>query len=113
MPTPRPLRRNRDFLLLWSGQAISELGTRTAWIAYPLLVLALTGSPAKAGIVGFANRFPLVVFSLPAGALVDRWERKRIMLVCDAGRAVGVGSIALSLALGRLAFAQIVLVAAV
>jgi MFS family permease len=98
-------------MLLWSGQAVSELGTRTAWIAYPLLVLALTGSPAKAGIVGFANRFPFVLFSLPAGALVDRWDRKRIMLVCDAGRAVGVGSIAAALAIGRLSFTQILFVA--
>ena len=51
-----PLRRNRDFNLLWSGQVLSDLGTRVAEIAMPLLVLALTGSPAKAGIAGFARR---------------------------------------------------------
>src|ERR671939_2029323 len=104
MPSSGPLRRNRDFMLLWSGQAVSELGTRTAWIAYPLLVLAITGSPAKAGIVTFANRFPYFLFSLPAGALVDRWERKRIMLVCDAGRLLGAASIVVALAAGRLSF---------
>jgi MFS family permease len=107
------LRRNRDFMLLWSGQAVSELGTRTAWLAYPLLVLAMTDSPAKAGIVTFANRFPFFLFSLPAGALVDRWNRKRIMLACDAGRLVGALSIAGALLIGRASFVQVVVVAAV
>jgi hypothetical protein len=107
----RALRRNREFMLLWSGQAVSELGTRTAWIAYPLLVLAITGSPAQAGIVGFANRLPFLLFSLPAGAIVDRWNRKRIMLACDAGRAVGVGSVAAALAVGHIRVAHIVFVA--
>jgi MFS family permease len=106
-----PLRHNRDFMLLWVGQAVSELGSRTAWIAYPLLVLALTGSPAKAGIVGSASRFPYVLFSLPAGALVDRWNRRRVMLICDAGRAAGVGSIAAVLATGHIAFIHILAVA--
>ncbi len=98
-------------MLLWTGQAVSELGTRTAWIAYPLLVLALTGSPAKAGLVGFASRVPFLLFSLPAGAFVDRWDRRRIMLVCDAGRAIGVGSIAAALALEHITFVHILIVA--
>ena len=110
---PRSLRRNRDFMLLWSGQAVSELGSRTAWLAYPLLVLGLTGSPAKAGIVTFANRFPFFLFSLPAGALVDRWDRKRIMLACDAGRLLGAVSIAGAILIGRASFVQVVVVAAV
>jgi MFS family permease len=112
-PAPATLRKNRDFMLLWSGQAVSEVGSRAAWLAYPLLVLALTHSPAKAGIVTFANRFPFFLFSLPAGALVDRWNRKRIMLLCDAGRLVGAVSIALALLIGRISFIQVVLVAAV
>ena len=63
MPAPDPaaavpLRRNRDFLLLWSGQVVSTIGTRITSLAYPLLVLALTRSPAKAGIVGFAQTLP-------------------------------------------------------
>jgi DNA-binding transcriptional ArsR family regulator len=84
---PQPLWRNRDFLLLWSGQTISTLGTRISGLAYPLLVLAVTGSPAQAGLVGFAQTLPYLVWFLPAGALVDRWDRKRVMLVADAGRA--------------------------
>jgi MFS family permease len=109
--SPSALLRNREFMLLWSGQAVSELGTRTAWIAYPLLVLAITASPAQAGIVGFANRLPFLLFSLPAGAIVDRWDRKRIMLACDAGRAIGVGSVAGALAVGHITLAHVVIVA--
>lgn len=107
------LRKNRDFMLLWSGQAVSEVGSRTAWLAYPLLVLGMTHSPAKAGIVTFVNRFPFFLFSLPAGALVDRWNRKRIMLLCDAGRLAGAASIAVALLTGHAGFVQVVVVAAV
>jgi MFS family permease len=96
---------------LWSGQVVSTLGTRVSSVAYPLLVLALTHSPAKAGIVGFAQTLPYMLFFLPAGALVDRWNRKRIMLAADACRALALGSIAVGLAVGPLPFAQIVVAA--
>lgn len=108
-----PLRHNRDFTLLWGGQVVSELGGRVSAIAFPLLVLALTGSPARAGIVGFAETLPLLVLTLPAGALVDRWDRKRVMIVADAACCLALGSVALGLALRTLPFAQIVVVAGV
>jgi len=106
-----PLWRNRDFILLWSGQVVSTIGTRVTSVAYPLLVLAQTHSPAKAGLVGFAQSLPYMLFYLPAGALVDRWNRKRVMLVADAGRALALGSLALALALDELTLAQIIVVA--
>jgi MFS family permease len=96
-----PLRRNRDFLLLWSGQVVSTVGSEVSQIAYPLLVLALTRSPRDAGIVGFARALPFLLFYLPAGAYVDRWDRKRVMLAADAGRALALGSVAIWLALGH------------
>lgn len=116
MPAPDPaatvpLRRNRDFLLLWSGQVVSTIGTRITSLAYPLLVLALTRSPAKAGIVGFAQTLPFLLVYLPAGALVDRLNRKTVMLVSDGGRALALASIAVALAVDRLSLAQIALVA--
>jgi predicted MFS family arabinose efflux permease len=109
--SPPPLWRNRDFVLLWTGQVVSVLGTRVTGVAYPLLVLALTHSPAKAGIVGFAQSLPFMLFYLPAGALVDRWNRKRVMLVAEAGRALALGSIAVALAFGSATLAQIIAVA--
>lgn len=106
-----PLRRNRDFILLWSGQVVSTLGTRITSLAYPLLVLALTGSPAQAGVVGFAQTLPFLLLFLPAGALADRWDRKRVMLVADAGRAVALASVALALATGRPTIPHLIAVA--
>lgn len=101
------LWRNRDYNLLWAGQMVSSVGTQASTLAFPLLLLALTGSPAQAGLASALRALPYVVFSLPAGALVDRWDRKRVMLVCDALRAVALGSIPVALALGHLSALQI------
>lgn len=106
-----PLRRNRDFLVLWSAQLVSTLGSQVSLLAFPLLVLARTGSPAKAGLVGFANTIPAVLFYLPAGVLVDRHDRRRVMVAASAIGAVALGSIPAALAIGHLAFEQIVVVA--
>ncbi|GAB3136762.1 MFS transporter [Micromonospora sonneratiae] len=97
-----PLHRNRDFLLLWSGSAISMLGSSASLVAYPLLVLAMTGSPGAAGLAGFVALLPTLLFQLPAGALVDRWDRKRVMIWCDLLRALGVGSIVVAIAVDEL-----------
>jgi transmembrane secretion effector len=106
-----PLRRNRDFTLLWSGELVSTLGSQMSLVAFPLLVLALTGSPAKAGVVGFAKTVPALLFYLPAGVLVDRHDRRIIMVASNAIGAIALGSIPVGLALGHLPFAQIVVVA--
>jgi MFS family permease len=105
-----PLPTNRDFRLLWLGSVVSVLGSRASAIAYPLLVLALTGSPADAGLAGFAATIPYLLWQLPAGALVDRWNRKLIMIACDAGRALALASIVLVLALDRISLPQIIAV---
>ncbi|MET9022024.1 MFS transporter [Actinopolymorpha sp. NPDC004070] len=92
---PLPLHRNRDFRRLWVGQACSELGSGAAGLAYPLLVLALTGSPVQAGLVGTVRMAAGTLFGLPAGALVDRWNRRRVLIGCEALRAcAAVGLVA-------------------
>ena len=111
MPDPAPLRRNRDFQLLWIGQAISALGSRASTVAYPLLVLSLTGSPAQAGIVGFAATIPYLLIQLPAGVLVDRIDRRRAMMACDAGRLVVLAGLAAAVAAGHAPLALIAAVA--
>ena len=108
-----PLRRNRDFMLLWSGQVVSAIGSEITYVAYPLLVLALTHSPAKAGLTGFCVTIPWLAFTLPAGALVDRWNRKHVMIVADLGRVLALTSIGVAIWLGRLTFAQILVAATV
>ncbi len=101
------LWHSRDYLLLWSGQTISSLGTNISQVAFPLLVLALTNSPFQAGLAGALRLLPYFLFGLPAGALVDRWDRRRVMLLCDLGRAVSLVSIPLALALGHLTLLQL------
>lgn len=105
-----PLRRNRDFVLLQLGQLLSATGTQSTSIAYPLLVLALTHSPAKAGIVGFARVVPYALFGLPAGAAADRWNRKRLMIAADSVRVLAIGSLAATILSGDAVFWQIPLV---
>lgn len=99
--TAPPLRRNRDFLLLWTGAGATLLGTRASAIAYPLLVLWHTGSAAQAGLVGFAALLPSLVVQMHAGALVDRWDRRRLMIACDLGCVVAVGTVAATVFLGH------------
>jgi MFS family permease len=106
-----PLYRNREFMILWTSQAVSTVGTRVTTVAYPLLVLGLTGSPAQAGLVAFAQTLPYLVWFLPAGALVDRWDRKRVMILCEVGRAIALGSVAVAIALGTVTIVQLVVVA--
>ncbi|MDQ3964455.1 MAG: MFS transporter [Actinomycetota bacterium] len=96
-----PLRRNRDFRVLWISQAMSTLGSRVTSIALPLLVLGITGSPARAGLIGFAQTLPFLVFFLPGGALVDRLDRKRLMLASDAARAIAFTTLVVALAWGE------------
>jgi len=106
-----PLHRNRDFMILWTSQVLSTVGTRVSGIAYPLLVLAITRSPTQAGIVAFAQTLPFLLLFLPAGALVDRWDRRLVMLICEAGRGLALGSVAVAALLGSVTVAQLVVVA--
>ena len=88
------LSRNRDFVLFQAGQLLSTAGSSLSSIAYPLLVLGLTGSPAQAGLVSFARLLPSPLLALPAGVLSDRFDRRRIMLTSDAVRAVAMAALA-------------------
>ncbi|MGH3158693.1 MAG: MFS transporter [Streptosporangiaceae bacterium] len=90
---PVPLRRNRDFTLLWTGQATSTLGSQISTIAYPLLILVTTGSAAEAGIVASASMIGMLVFLLPAGVTADRYPRKRIMVIASLVEMMVVGTV--------------------
>lgn len=95
--TARPLRRNRNFQLLWTGQVLSDVGTQAGTLAYALLVLDLTHRAAfLSGLVSTVASAAAFAVRLPAGALADRLDQRRAMLACDAVRAallcaLGVG----------------------
>ena len=109
--TDAPLHRNRDFVLLQLGQLFSNAGTESTTIAYPLLVLAVTDSPAKAGVVSFARMIPAALLALPSGLAADRWNRKRLMVGADCVRVLAIGSLAALILAGRVRFWEIAAVA--
>jgi len=87
-----PLRRNRDFSVFWLGQALSALGDAFALIALPLLVLQATGSVAQMGLLTGAFGAGQLIAGLFSGALVDRVDRRRLMILCDSGRCLLYGA---------------------
>lgn len=105
------LWRNFDYLRLWIGQAISTFGSQASHIVLPLLILDITHSPAQAGFVGAFTTIPYVALSLFAGTLVDRLNRKKVMVICDIGRALALGSIFVALFFHQLSLVQIYIVA--
>ncbi|HXX61469.1 MAG TPA: MFS transporter [Candidatus Sulfotelmatobacter sp.] len=88
VPADPPLRANRDFLVVLSGQGASALGDAVSFTAVPLLVFGLTGSGLAMGLVGALQTLPDFVLGLPIGALADRWDRRRLMMLADSGRAL-------------------------
>lgn len=107
------LWRNRNFLLLWSGQFVSWTGTAISGIALPLLVLALTGSPAQAGFIAGIRGVVYVVWAIPAGVLIDRWDRRTVMVIANLGSGVAMGSISLVLLFKHITILQLYVACAI
>jgi MFS family permease len=100
--------RDRDFLRLWAGAGANLLAVRVGAITYPLLALSHTGSTRAAGLVMFAVLLPNLVVQLPAGVLVDRYERRRLMVWCDVGCVLVTASVAVALTAGAFQPAHLV-----
>ncbi len=78
------LLRQRSFRLLWTGETISQLGNAMAVVGVPLVaVVVLHASTFAVGVLAAAAWLPWLVIGLPAGAWVDRWPARRVMIVCD------------------------------
>jgi predicted MFS family arabinose efflux permease len=104
------LGRNRDFLILWSGEAASALGTSMSMLVFPLIGYAVTGSPAQAGLATTAVLLGEVVARLPAGALVDRWPRGRVLLLAYLFGAACYTSLAVATLAHALTLAQLIVI---
>lgn len=92
----------RDFLLIWFGQLVSGVGSRLTSFALGLWVYQTTGSTTRFALVFVAMALPAVLLSPFAGALVDRWDRRRTMIVCECISAAVIGAMALLVASGHL-----------
>lgn len=106
------LRQNRAFLTLWGGQSLSVFGTQITQFALPWLVLDLNRSAVSVGALSAISFLPYLIFALPAGVIADRWNRRAIMLVCDAARGLLVFSIPIASFMGYLTLVQLFVVAA-
>jgi DHA3 family macrolide efflux protein-like MFS transporter len=82
------LFRNRSFVALWLGQTISFIGDYFYWLAIPIMVERLTGSSLLVGLSVISSALPMLVLGPVAGVFVDRWDRKRTMIVSDLLRAL-------------------------
>jgi MFS family permease len=111
-PIEEPLGRNHDFKALLSTQGVSSIGDAVSFTALPLLVFALTGSGAAMGLVGALQTLPDLFFGMFAGALADRSDRKRMMLLADVGRGLLTALIPISVWLGGPTLIVILIVAA-
>ncbi|WP_370114623.1 MFS transporter [Streptacidiphilus sp. MAP12-33] len=88
-----PLSRNRNYHVLWGSQLVSELVSQLCLIAFPLMVLAATGSAARMGGVAAVVAAARMAGGVPAGALVDRFDHRRVMLVCQGVRTVAMAGL--------------------
>ena len=94
---------HKDFMKLWTGQSISEVGSQVSQLAIPwLAAVELHASPIEFSLLGVLGFLPFIIFALPAGVWVDRLSRRRILIVGDASRAVLLALIPVLWALGVL-----------
>lgn len=91
---PVPLFRNRDFQALWISRFCASIGKEAAEVAYPLLILAVTGSATFAGATGSVQLVTAMLMSVPGGILADRFDRRKILICCDLVRATLAGAFA-------------------
>jgi hypothetical protein len=107
-----PLWRNWQFQVLWIGQSASTLGISTADVAYPLAILALTGSAARAGLFASLQAAGALAAGIPGGHLADRCDLRRIVVITEAGRTAITAVVVAALVLGWLSLPVLLAAAA-
>ncbi len=108
------LWRDGEFLKLWSGQAISEIGSQVSMLALPTVAILLLGaSPFQVGLLVACENLAFPVLGLIAGVYADRLRRRPIMIACDLGRMLALASVPIAFAFNVLAMPQLYVVALV
>jgi MFS family permease len=112
--TASPMRsvlRSPDFLKLWAAETISVFGSQVSALAVPLVaVLVLNASALEVALLGTIEFLPFILFTLPAGAWVDRLRRRPILIIGDLGRALALATIPIAYTLHGLTIWQLYLV---
>lgn len=83
------MRANRTFMVVWVGQVVSNLGSAMTGFGLGIWVYQQTGSATRLALIVLASRVPVLFVSPFAGALIDRWDRRRAMMLADGGAAIG------------------------
>ena len=113
-PTPPSLWRDRQFLKLWAGETTSAIGSQFGALAIPFLAVSvLAATEFQVGLLGAVGTAAFLLIGLPAGAWVDRWLKRRVMLWADLARAVALLTIPLVWFTGTLTIWQLLIVAAI
>ncbi|MFF4490470.1 MFS transporter [Streptomyces sp. NPDC001544] len=103
---------HREFLLLWSGQTVSEMGSQVTVLALPLVAVVVLGASAfQVGLLSAAETSAYLLVALPAGAIVDRVAKRSLMITCNLALLLVIGSVPLAHVLGVLTLAQLYAVA--
>ncbi len=103
--------RHRNYRLFWTGNFISNLGTWMYQVALGWLVLELTNSPLWLGVVGFCQYAPALIFSLPAGVLADRVNRRKFLLGTHSAMLLLTLTLAVLVRLGIVTYREILAIA--
>jgi MFS family permease len=106
-----PALASRDYVLFIIGQLISVIGTWMQSTALPYLAYRMTGRPLDLGIIGFSSTLPTLLFALPAGVLVERWDKRKVVIIFQSLMAIQAFGLAYLAYSGRLQIWHIVALA--
>ena len=98
---PAPARLGADYHRLFAASTISNLGDGVFLVALPLLAARITRDEVSISLITAAMSLPWLILSLPIGAIIDRSDRKQVLVIADLCRAVVVGAIAVMAATGQ------------
>jgi MFS family permease len=102
------LFRNRDFAIYWLGGALSSAGTSLQSVAASVYIFTLTGSPLMVGVLNFAYFSPVLLLSLYGGVLADRYDRQRLVIVCQTVSLLLATALTVLTATGRVTPALVI-----
>jgi MFS family permease len=106
-----PALSSRDFAIFLAGQFISVIGTWAQATALPYLAYRISGRPLDLGLIGFSTTLPTLLFALPAGVLIERWDKRKTVIILQAVMSVQAFGLAFLAMTGRIEIWHIVILA--